>query len=184
MAEHAVDRHPQKDFIVEQLLAGMPITHLAAIIQPPIAVGTLQHYRNAVRGIKFVEKTAPAASTFRDRLEQVYLRIDRHMDRAERAQRVVADPDTGELMPVGEDLKVMAPLINQAHKNIEMLGRATGELEPAQSNSIAIQIVLPTGGTGVPRIAYNAPPTGGRVGDEDVLTIEGEYESVGVIQAP
>jgi hypothetical protein len=66
------------------------------------------------------------ASPFRDRLEQLWGRTDRALTQAEQ----------------DKELSVIAPLLNQAHKNVELLGRVTGELEVA-SPMIAIQIVCP-----------------------------------------
>jgi hypothetical protein len=66
------------------------------------------------------------ASPFRHRLEALWNRTDRAMDRSEK----------------NDDLQLPA-LLNQAHKNLELLGRVTGELEP-QTASVAIQIVIPT----------------------------------------
>jgi hypothetical protein len=70
-------------------------------------------------------KQIVAASPFRERLETLWKRTDRAMNRSEK----------------NDDLQLPA-LLNQAHKNLELLGRVTGELEP-QSASVAIQIVIP-----------------------------------------
>lgn len=66
------------------------------------------------------------ASPFRDRLEQLWGRTDRALSQAEQ----------------DKELSVMAPLLNQAHKNVELLGRVTGELE-VSTPMVAIQIVCP-----------------------------------------
>lgn len=65
-------------------------------------------------------------SPFRDRLEQLWGRVDRSLTQAEESK----------------ELTVMAPLLNQAHKNVELLGRVTGELE-VSTPMVAIQIVCP-----------------------------------------
>jgi hypothetical protein len=81
------------------------------------------------------------------------------MDKAETAVKVVPDED-GKLCAVGKDLTVMAPLIAQAHKNLELLARATGELEPQGGQSLAIQIVCPwvsSDPNNMPRVSYSAP---------------------------
>jgi hypothetical protein len=72
-------------------------------------------------------------------------RTDRALDRAEGAVRVVTDRETGELVAVGPDVAAIAPILNQAHRNIEMLGKVTGELEAAAAVQVAIQIVVPAG---------------------------------------
>jgi hypothetical protein len=83
--------------------------------------------------------------------------------------KVVPDED-GNLCAVGKDLSVMAPLLAQAHKNLEILGRATGELEPQGGQSLAIQIICPwvsPDPNNLPRISYSAPDA-----------IEGESDEV------
>lgn len=95
-----------------QSLQPLPETNMEAIRQQAVLT------RDIVR-----------ASPFRDRLEKLWERTDKALDKVEKTQ----------------DLAPMAPLLNQAHKNCEMLGRATGELESAANNSVAIQIVMPAG---------------------------------------
>lgn len=79
------------------------------------------------------------SSPFQERLRATWERIERTLDRAENAVQVTEDGD-----PVGEDLAILAPLLNQAHKNLELLGKASGELmDKAAAPSIAIQVVVP-----------------------------------------
>lgn len=86
-----------------------------------------------------VAKQAITATPFHDRLQATWTRIERVLDRAEHAVQVTEDGDA-----VGEDLAILAPLLNQAHKNLELLGKASGELQDkAAAPSIAIQIVVP-----------------------------------------
>lgn len=99
---------------------------------------------------------APVLSIFRQRLEKLNGIIDRTLNKAESAVRLATDKD-GNQVVVGADIGVMAPLLNQAHKNVEMLGRATGELEPSGGGSVSIQILCPAAGTSVdqmPRITF------------------------------
>jgi len=83
------------------------------------------------------------SSPVRDRLEKLWQRIDTSLDRAETAVRTVTDKASGEQVVVGEDLGVMAPLLNQAHKNVEIFGKLTGELKDQSDTQVAIQIVYP-----------------------------------------
>lgn len=71
-------------------------------------------------------KAIVAASPFRDRLEELWSRTDKALTQAEESK----------------ELGVMAPLLNQAHKNVELLGRVTGELE-VSAPMVAIQVVCP-----------------------------------------
>ena len=86
---------------------------------------------------------ASAFNCFRQRLEKLHGRIDRTLDRAEGA----------------EDITPLAPLFNAASKNLEMLGRATGELEPNAGMSLSIQIVSPATESRpdqIPRITFSS----------------------------
>ena len=79
-----------------------------------------------------------ACSPFRAQLASLKERTERLLDRAESGIRARDDgkPNTA-------DAAACAPLIAQAHKNVELLGRATGELEQAAGPQIAVQIVIP-----------------------------------------
>jgi hypothetical protein len=98
---------------------------------------------------------SPRISLFRQRLERLHNRVDKALDRAEDAVRVATDKE-GRLVAVGSDLSPLASLLSQAHKNLEILGRATGELEPQMSQGISIQIVCPAAPSpdNMPRISY------------------------------
>lgn len=126
---------------------------------------------------------APVASVFRQRLEKLNGIIDRTLNKAESAVRLATDKD-GNQVVVGADIGVMAPLLNQAHKNVEMLGRATGELEPTGGGSVSIQIMCPAAGATtveqLPRITFadqdaiEAPP-------ESIERL-GEADDIGILQ--
>jgi hypothetical protein len=83
-----------------------------------------------------------------ERHQQIWDKTWAAVERAENAVRVVRDKKTGELLPVGEDVTAIAPLLNQAHRNIEILGAVTGEIKNGGNSgpSVAIQIVCPAAG--------------------------------------
>lgn len=118
---------------------------------------------------------APVLSVFRERLEHLNGIVHRALSKAESSVRVATDKD-GNQVVVGADLGVLAPLLNQAHKNVEMLGRATGELEPQGGGSVSIQILCPAAGATtieqMPRISYS-----------DQLAIEGRAEALEIESA-
>jgi hypothetical protein len=115
---------------------------------------------------------APALSMFRQRLEKLHACADRALDRAETSVRVVKD-ERGRLVAVGADLSPIAPLLNQAHKNLEMLGRATGELELVGGPSLSIQIICPSApADAMPRVTFMS---------DDAIDAEGE-EQIGLLQ--
>jgi hypothetical protein len=197
-----VDSHPQKQKIIDGILAGESCRHIADSAVPPIGFNAVQRYRSIVinpmlkeaenlnrvlkankdgeigsrpapvplsndtAAIKMVERAieaAPALSIFRKRLEDLHGRIDNALTRAETAVRAAPDPETGEMVALGADLAPLAGLFNQAHKNLEILGKATGELEPDNRSSVSIQIVCPAAPAGQsPKIVF---------GDQ-VLTLE------------
>lgn len=141
-------------------------------------------------GTKLVERVtdevanAPVMSIFRQRLEHLNGIVQRTLVKAETSVRVATDKD-GNTVVIGADLGVLAPLLNQAHKNVEMLGRATGELEPTGGGSVSIQILCPTAGASVdqlPRITFSSI---------DAIEAHVEQhqpdetsEDIGVLQAP
>lgn len=96
-----------------------------------------------------VAKDIVRTSPFRDRVESLWQRSAALLDRAEAAASTA------------QEIASVSTLLNQAHKNLELLGKYTGELEQqATGPSVAIQIVCPAGG-GSPRV------TG-----DDALTID------------
>jgi hypothetical protein len=114
---------------------------------------------------------APALSLFRQRLERLHDRVDRALDRAESAVRVIEKD--GKMVAAGADLSPIAPLLSQAHRNLEMLGRATGELEPTGSASVQIQIICPAAGSSqAPRIVFGSDD--GRMIDGSAIEVESE----------
>lgn len=115
------------------------------------------------RKVASLTKQVVKASPFRDRLEALWGRTDRALDRAENAVRTVTDRETGELVAVGPDVAAIAPVLNQAHKNLELLGRVTGELVETPTVQMAIQIVVPA--------VAPAPAS-----DADVITYAGAVE--------
>ena len=84
-----------------------------------------------------------ASSPFRARIEYLWGIADRSLTKAEDAAKRYAPDKDGEMRAIGSDLTPIAPLLAQAHKNVELLGRATGELEQAAGPQIAVQIVIP-----------------------------------------
>lgn len=188
MPGFAVDSHPQKDKIIEGILAGRTVREIARSVVPQIAYCAVQRYKaNVVKPVlaraeetdrilitknppkpltvspqvqqKVIQaiQDAPALSIFRQRLEKLHGRIDKTLDRAESAVRVTQDKEGNEVV-IGQDISPMAPLFNAASKNLEMLGRATGELEPAGGSQVSIQILVPAAGSGeMPRVTFASP---------------------------
>lgn len=185
---YAVDSHPQKQLIIDGILAGRSARSIASSLAPPIHFNAIQRYRtNVVKPLlatasksTIVESTnkvnapaivplsddsqviqqvhnsiqaAPAVSIFRRRLEKLYGTLDRTIEKAETAVRVTYDKEGNEVA-IASDLSAVAPLANQIHKGLEILGRATGELEPQGASGVSIQIVCPTQPGEQPRITF------------------------------
>jgi hypothetical protein len=70
-----------------------------------------------------------STSPVRERLAKLEGRTERIMDRVE----------------AGDDLSIMPGLLNQAHKNVELLAKVTGEIQDGRGPAaqVAIQIVYP-----------------------------------------
>ena len=117
---------------------------------------------------------APRLSMFRERLEKLWQRADRTLDKAEAAVRVSEDHE-GNAVFGARDITPIAPLLNAAHKSLELLGRATGELEPEGRQSIAIQIICPQAPNpgAMPRISYVSA---------DAIDAEDDAVPIGLIQ--
>jgi len=82
----------------------------------------------------------PAESIVRQGVDRLRARLERHADKCETAVRVVKDEEGNDVV-VGADLTVLAPIANQLHKNLEMLGKLTGELQPDNQQQINIQVI-------------------------------------------
>jgi hypothetical protein len=134
-------------------MAGCSVTAVMAykkrVVKPALRTAhQVQHFQavTSLDSQRFQEHAALTrdivqASPFRERLEKLWDRADKALDKAENAvrTRVVDGVEVWE----EQGLQAIAPLLNQAHKNVELLGRVTGELEVAAGSNIAIQIVLP-----------------------------------------
>jgi hypothetical protein len=81
------------------------------------------------------------SSPFLERLEKVWNRVDSALDHSG---------------PESDRFPLHAALINQAHKNLELLGRVTGELESEKTPSVAIQIVIPNNSAAQPPSSADA----------------------------
>lgn len=191
MPGFAVDTHPEKNKIIELIMAGTPLRTIGAMVNPPLPHTSIQSYKirvirpmmaradqtsrllsghpllstnvvvdpKAPADVQAVQQAIidrPAVSIFRKRLEKLYGQLDHTMERAQTSVRCVTDQETGELVAVGADLGVIAPIANQMHKGLEMLGRATGELEPIGGNAISIQILTPASQNELPRVSFAA----------------------------
>ena len=175
----ALPDHPQFLQVLDWIAQGEDASTIAPKLQPPLHRSTIWRYirdkakpalqgptavvkdladkgllreditlKQATRAIATATERDLTVSPFRTRLESLWNRAENSLERAERAVRVVKDSD-GQECVVGEDLRPIAPILAQAHKNLEMLGNATGELSAGSGPAIAVQIVMPSG-TGAP----------------------------------
>lgn len=176
-AHGVINRHPMKNRIIERIIDGDALKTICADTDPKISYASLQRYKQQVilpqlvkafrtrtrppakpdahytkeqaaqriADLKTINKvvSAPPTSVFRARLEEIHTRVERVLDRAE----------------ASKDMASIAPLINQAHKNVELLGKATGELEPSSGSGIQIQIICPSAPdpASMPRISFASP---------------------------
>ncbi len=182
----SIDSHPQRQKIIDALVAEQPYRDIAIWTVPPVSTAALFRFKRKalaeLAGIPKRSETAPIydsgganvtgsvsrtaltaqSSPFRSRLEQMWGRAERSMDRAETAVRVTMDKESGEYLVAGQDVAAIAPLMAQAHKNLELLGRATGELASTEQNVTNVMVVMPNTSTGT---QPSSQP-------DDVLTID------------
>lgn len=104
------------------------------------------------------------SSPFMERHSYVWDVVQESLERGRRAVQVTKDGDA-----VGEDLAVLAPLLNQAHKSLELLGKATGELQDKSAAPVvSIQIVVPANPSAAPRVEFGTGEGVIDVGFEDI----------------
>ena len=162
MADFAVESHPQRLHIDAMLLSGLTLKKISESVTPPVTPMSLSRYKRAQLQSRVTPKdpksviiseisanavsSEPASipaqpSTLRALVDRLADRQERALDRAEAAVKTVEV--NGELRPVGDDLKVLAPMFRERLNSIRLLGELTGELNQAsaQAASITINIV-------------------------------------------
>lgn len=179
MGATTIENHPQKALIVRRIIEGLPVRAVCNGLSPAVTFMSIQRYKankikpmlahaeasnrilsvrkgelvlqtppeplstdtKAVTAVTSAIQAAPVLSIFRTRLEGLHDRIERNLNRVE------ANPKEYPMLP---------PLVNQLHKNLELLGKVTGELEQQGTTSVSIQIVCPSAPTPelTPRISY------------------------------
>lgn len=93
-----------------------------------------------------LQRQIAKASPVMERLQNLWETNAEALQRAREAVKVVRDAETGEMLPAGQDLAVMAPLLGQGYKGVELLARLTGELGGTQSGDVNVSVYL-----GIPR---------------------------------
>ncbi len=160
--------HPQRQRIIDALVAEQPYRIIQSWTEPKVSTGALARFKQSCvaeliganrkqsgRGGAAAIYDGPGAnnqlrsamaaqsSPFRPRLDQLWHAAERTLVRAEAA----------------EDVGQVAPLINAAMRTVEVLGRATGELTAGDSNTLNVMVVCPS--------SNQAQPV-----PDDVLTID------------
>lgn len=151
MPVSAVESHPQRQKIIDGILSGMSVRKVAASISPALDFNVIQRYKHSVvkpvllrklsenKSVNAVSRDATqmairaevVQSPVRDRVEKLWSRIERGLDKAED-------------LPGGAISPFLAPLLSQAHKNVELQGTLSGELQQAGSTNIQVQLVVST----------------------------------------
>jgi transcriptional regulator with XRE-family HTH domain len=170
---HAVDHHPDRQRIIDDIVAGvLSLDEIGRKYKlakntiwkykRDIIAPTLRRVRETAQELQAaetacvksdttqVERAAMnatgavvAADPYIRRTEQLWKVSEDAIERAKTSVRVVTDRKTGELIAVGEDVRAIAPLIDQAHKNIELSARLTGRLQEHAQPSTQVVIVVP-----------------------------------------
>ena len=112
--------HPRRDGIDRALLDGESFRHIAS--QNGTSTGALQRHKadhlrpSLVKAYQAKENAR--AEGFRERLETTWEAIQGAMDKAQRAVRIHDDGTVED-----RSLSALPPLLNQAHRNLELLVR-------------------------------------------------------------
>lgn len=183
---HAVERHPQKDYIVNSLLAGVPIRKIAATIQPTIHYTTINQYRMTVirpaiknatilARVSGIDKTMPSEQLAGVVLQETtkslqaapivdpYLaRIAQHAATIDR-NLVNAEADG--------DGRTVAALVGVDLKGLELDARLTGRLDTVGATTTTIYVMTPQaavtiGGSG-PVVDVTPEPRAIRTNESD-----------------
>src|SRR5215471_9571220 len=129
--------HPRRDGIDRALLDGESFRHIAARFDT--STGALQRHKSDHLRPSLVKayqaKENARADGFRARLETTWEAIQGAMDKAQRAVRTHEDGTVED-----RSLSALPPLFHQAHRNLELLGRATGE--PCNDGAPAAEVTL------------------------------------------
>jgi hypothetical protein len=153
--------HPRREVIDRALLDGESFRHIAARFDT--STGALQRHKadhlqpSLLKAYQAKENAR--AEGFRARLETTWEAIQDAMDQARQAVRTREDGTVED-----RSLSVLTPLFNQAHRNLELLGRATGELSndgaPATNVTLIRVLSVPRmpGVQTIHAIAEGAPP--------------------------
>jgi len=156
----AVDRHPQKQQIIADMIAGKPLRDIAATTMPPLHFTALGRYKNAVvkptliaslaakpkpaplkplatHDLDVVRETAGASATVpatavQDRYESGSIVRSQLATVYGSTARVLAAAERKALDPdaAAADIGAHAQQARAALAGVELLGKLTGELQP------------------------------------------------------
>jgi hypothetical protein len=174
---HAVDNHPDRQRIIDDIVAGHlsldAIGRKYRLAKNTIwkyrrdVIGpTLRRVSETTQALQAIDPACVktdtaevekklmdatgavlAAEPYIKRTEQLWQVTQDAIERAKNAVRVVRDRETGELVAAGDDVRAIAPLIDQAHKNIELSARLTHVLDAPQAPAANVAVVvLPVAG--------------------------------------
>ncbi len=108
-----------------------------------------------------------ADDVFMERVEYLWEESTNGLERAKTAARTVTD-DEGKLVYVGQDLKPLAPLLGQCHKNLELLGNATGRFASAADVVRPVSVIVLQSGPVTMRVNPSMP----EIDDENTIDVK------------
>ncbi len=138
--------HPDRD-IIDGLLAAGTASRRTIASRYGLTDGSVQRHKTNHIGKRIVaaveRKQAKSEDVFLDRLEHLWNECADGVAKAKDGARVVRDLE-GNLRYVGRDLSALAPLLGQAHRNLELLGTATGRLnQVAGPSTVHLSVIMP-----------------------------------------
>jgi hypothetical protein len=162
----AIDKHPQKQRIIDGLLAGESLRKIAASVTPSVSHVVIQRYRKSVVApalnnasvltrvlhqnglLDPVEGEAPEAVQAKQ-LTSLALTSDPILARIAKHQATLDDSIID--ARADKDARGVASLVGTDLKGLELHCRLTGRLDASTGPTVAIQIVCPAGSE--PRIS-------------------------------
>jgi hypothetical protein len=184
VAKHQVETHPQRQFIIDQLLAGNSYRKIATSVVPPLSKDAIENYNRAILRPALAGTPLPAlvaapvdvsgikSSGFVDSSQ-----LQRNLQVSETRQRLSRVMAKTEQWMGEATVDNGAPHANAATRQIELLARLTGELAGDNGITINIQVNAPGPDGSSPRVDLSASDAGDTIeavieaemGDKTVL---------------
>lgn len=158
MAQQSIiETHPQKQVIIDQLIAGQSLRRIGKSVVPPVGHTVIQDYMNKVvkpaMEAARINRANPTPSTIPSRSDDTN-RLQQSLRQSPVRERLesVWSRTKGFVEDTALNVDNGAPILNAATKQIELLAKLTGELQQGDGPAVNIRIVMPGGPEDQPRV--------------------------------